>query len=44
MANNVPMFDTVTERLEADASIVDIVLDDFVLVEPPTVAVMEFLR
>jgi hypothetical protein len=44
MDNNTPMLDTITERLEADASVVDIVLDDFVLVEPPTVAVMKFLR
>jgi hypothetical protein len=37
------MLDTVTEGLEADASIVNIVLDNFVLVEPSTIAIMELL-
>lgn len=41
---NLPMFDAIAEGLEADASIVEVILTDFVLVEPSTVSVMETLR
>lgn len=37
------MLHTITEGLETDAGIVNIVLDNFVLVEPASIAVMEFL-
>jgi hypothetical protein len=37
------MLHAITKGLEADASVVDIVLDDFILVEPATITVMEFL-
>jgi hypothetical protein len=38
------VLDAVTKCLEADTSIVDIVLNNLVLVEPAAIAVMEFLR
>lgn len=37
------MLHAVTESLEADAGVVDVVLDDFILVKPTTVAVVELL-
>lgn len=40
---DVPILDAIAKGLEADASIVRIVLDDFLLVQPATVAVMQAL-
>jgi hypothetical protein len=40
---NLPVLYTITEGVEADAGIVNVVLDNFVLIEPASIAVMEFL-
>lgn len=39
-----PVLDAVTKRLEADAGIVGIVLDNLVFVEPSAIAIVESLR